>query len=67
MLTASHNPKEYNGYKAYDADDGQFMAPFDEVVMNEVANIKVLMRLCIFHPKNALYFKGYHRYLFKIQ
>ena len=33
MLTASHNPKEYNGYKAYGADGGQFVTPFDEAVM----------------------------------
>ena len=40
MLTASHNPKEYNGYKAYGADGGQFTAPDDTLVMDEVANIK---------------------------
>ena len=39
MLTASHNPKEYNGYKAYGADGGQFVAPDDKLVMNEVAKI----------------------------
>ncbi len=39
MLTASHNPKEYNGYKAYGADGGQFVAPHDEAVMKEVAAI----------------------------
>ena len=40
MLTASHNPKEYNGYKAYGADGGQFVAPHDEAVMAEVLKIK---------------------------
>ncbi len=39
MLTASHNPKEYNGYKAYGADGGQFVFPHDEAVMNEVGKI----------------------------
>lgn len=39
MLTASHNPKEYNGYKAYGADGGQFVAPHDEAVMAEVSKI----------------------------
>lgn len=39
MLTASHNPKEYNGYKAYGADGGQFTAPDDTMVMDEVAKI----------------------------
>lgn len=40
MLTASHNPKEYNGYKAYGFDGGQFAAPDDSMVMDEVAKIK---------------------------
>jgi phosphoglucomutase len=40
MLTASHNPKEYNGYKAYGADGGQLVAPHDEAVMAEVLKIK---------------------------
>ncbi len=40
MLTASHNPKEYNGYKAYGDDGGQFTSPDDKMVMNEVAAIK---------------------------
>jgi phosphoglucomutase len=40
MLTASHNPKEYNGYKAYGADGGQFTSPDDVLVMDEVAKIK---------------------------
>ena len=39
MLTASHNPKEYNGYKAYGADGGQFVSPHDTAVMAEVAAI----------------------------
>ena len=39
MLTASHNPKEYNGYKAYGADGGQFTSPDDTLVMEEVAKI----------------------------
>jgi phosphoglucomutase len=39
MLTASHNPKEYNGYKAYGADGGQYVAPHDKAVMDEVAKI----------------------------
>ena len=39
MLTASHNPKEYNGYKAYGDDGGQFVFPADKAVMDEVAKI----------------------------
>jgi len=40
MLTASHNPKEYNGYKAYGDDGGQYVSPHDTAVMDEVAAIK---------------------------
>ncbi|MEO0340204.1 MAG: phospho-sugar mutase, partial [Bacteroidota bacterium] len=40
MLTASHNPKEYNGYKAYGADGGQLVAPHDKNVLDEVRNIQ---------------------------
>ncbi|WP_295676706.1 phospho-sugar mutase [uncultured Mucilaginibacter sp.] len=39
MLTASHNPKEYNGYKAYGEDGGQFVFPADKAVMDEVAKV----------------------------
>ena len=39
MLTASHNPKEYNGYKAYGADGGQFTSPDDKLVIDEVNEI----------------------------
>ncbi|MDX1618614.1 MAG: phospho-sugar mutase [Balneolaceae bacterium] len=39
MLTASHNPKEYNGYKAYGSDGGQLVPPYDKMVMEEVQNI----------------------------
>jgi len=39
MLTASHNPKEYSGYKAYWNDGGQLIAPHDQNVVAEVARI----------------------------
>ncbi|OIP84201.1 MAG: phosphoglucomutase [Porphyromonadaceae bacterium CG2_30_38_12] len=39
ILTASHNPKEYNGYKAYWDDGGQLVPPHDEDVITEVLNI----------------------------
>jgi len=42
MITASHNPKEYNGYKAYWNDGGQFVAPHDTNVIDEVLKIKSL-------------------------
>ncbi len=39
MITASHNPKEYNGYKAYWDDGGQLISPHDKNVILEVNNI----------------------------
>lgn len=36
VLTASHNPKEYNGYKAYWADGGQVVPPHDKNIIAEV-------------------------------
>ena len=39
ILTASHNPKEYNGYKAYWNDGAQMVAPHDENVITEVLKI----------------------------
>jgi len=39
MLTASHNPKEYNGYKAYGSDGGQLVTPHDKMVIEEVRKI----------------------------
>ena len=40
ILTASHNPKEYNGYKAYWNDGAQLVPPHDENVIVEVNKIK---------------------------
>ncbi|MBQ2386643.1 MAG: phospho-sugar mutase [Bacteroidales bacterium] len=39
MITASHNPKEYNGYKAYWNDGAQLTSPHDELVIEEVNKI----------------------------
>lgn len=40
MLTASHNPKEYSGYKAYWNDGGQLISPHDKNVVAEVGKIR---------------------------
>src|SRR4030042_5674451 len=40
VITASHNPKEYNGYKAYWDDGGQIISPHDKLIIQEVQKIK---------------------------
>ena len=42
VLTASHNPKEYNGYKAYWNDGAQLITPHDERVINYVKSIHTI-------------------------
>lgn len=39
VVTASHNPKEYNGYKAYWDDGAQIIAPHDKNIVDEVGKI----------------------------
>ncbi|TSA37750.1 MAG: phospho-sugar mutase [Porphyromonadaceae bacterium] len=40
VVTASHNPKEYNGYKVYWEDGGQVIAPHDVDIIKEVEKIR---------------------------
>jgi phosphomannomutase len=42
ILTASHNPKAYNGYKAYDDRGAQLVAPWDEEVEAEMAKLPLV-------------------------
>jgi phosphoglucomutase len=49
IITASHNPKEYNGYKAYWNDGGQIIAPHDTNIIDEVNKINSV---------DAILFKG---------
>jgi len=39
MITASHNPKEYNGYKVYWEDGAQIISPHDTNIINEVTKV----------------------------
>lgn len=39
VLTASHNPPEYNGYKVYWQDGGQLVPPQDNEIINEINNL----------------------------
>ncbi len=52
IITASHNPKEYNGYKAYWEDGSQLVPPHDKNVIEEVDKIKV--KDIRFTPNNNL-------------
>ena len=40
VLTASHNPPEYNGYKVYWKDGGQIVPPIDEKLIDEINSVK---------------------------
>ena len=40
VLTASHNPPEYNGYKVYFNDGGQIIPPQDGAIVDEINNVK---------------------------
>ncbi|MBP5242937.1 MAG: phospho-sugar mutase, partial [Clostridia bacterium] len=39
VITASHNPPQYNGYKVYWTDGGQIVPPYDKMIITEVNNI----------------------------
>ena len=54
MITASHNPKEYNGYKAYGNDGGQYIAPHDKNIINEVKAIQSINEVKINANKNNI-------------
>jgi phosphoglucomutase len=45
VITASHNPKEYNGYKVYWEDGGQIISPHDKNIINEVQSIKEISEI----------------------
>lgn len=42
VITASHNPKQYNGYKVYWKDGGQIISPHDENIISEVRKVATL-------------------------
>ncbi|WP_445738294.1 phospho-sugar mutase [Mariniflexile sp.] len=52
VLTASHNPPEYNGYKVYWQDGGQLVPPQDEAIINVIDNLNYTD--IKFDPNNAL-------------
>jgi len=53
VITASHNPKEYNGYKVYWNDGGQIVPPHDKGIIGEVRKVKSPLDVS-FDAKNDL-------------
>ncbi|MDO5017508.1 MAG: phospho-sugar mutase [Porphyromonas sp.] len=58
MLTASHNPKEYNGFKAYWSDGAQMIAPHDQNVIDEVNAIKSVADIKFDGPEELIILMG---------
>ncbi len=54
VITASHNPPEYNGYKVYLEDGGQIVPPYDKEIITEVNKIKDLSEINIISKEEAL-------------
>lgn len=58
MITASHNPKIYNGYKAYWSDGAQMIAPHDRNVISEVNQIRSVADIKFDGPKEMITLLG---------
>ncbi len=54
MITASHNPKEYNGYKVFWEGGGQVVSPHDKAIMEEVKKITSFDQVKIAREKSPL-------------
>lgn len=53
VITASHNPKEYNGYKVYGEDGGQLPIELSNAVLEEVNAIKDITTICVMDFQKA--------------
>lgn len=58
VVTASHNPKEYNGYKVYWEDGGQIINPHDVNIIREVQNIKSIAEVKFEGDKDSIIVLG---------
>jgi len=58
VVTASHNPKEYNGYKVYWEDGGQIINPHDVNIIREVQNIKSIAEVKFDGDKESIIVLG---------
>ena len=54
MITASHNPAEYNGYKVYWSDGGQVVPPHDKEIINHVNQVQDISTVKIAEPTHPL-------------
>ena len=54
MITASHNPAKYNGYKVYGEDGAQVTSPKDKQIMDEVNNIKNYAQIKTIEKEEAI-------------
>lgn len=54
MITASHNPKEYNGYKVYGKDGGQVTSPEDKEIVKEVQKVTDVSMVKLSPEKSTL-------------
>ena len=54
MITASHNPKEYNGYKVYWEDGGQLVEPQASGIVSEVNNVDEFLDVKIISKEEAI-------------
>ncbi|XDD51824.1 phospho-sugar mutase [Leptospira sp. WS92.C1] len=57
VITASHNPPDYNGFKAYLADGGQLVPPDDKKIISQIESITDWKKISILSPKDPLYKK----------
>ena len=60
VITASHNPPEYNGYKVYWEDGGQIVQPYDKEIISEVNKIKDYSEVRIISKEEAINKKLYN-------
>ena len=57
VITASHNPPEYNGFKAYLSDGGQLVSPMDKKIISEIESLTDWSKIPFLSPKDKTYKK----------